>query len=322
MGFRALGRQVSHQARWKKPVSAVYADASLPWEWTVELKAACDNAGIDFFSTPYDFEAADMLDPYVQVFKLGSGDITWLEMLTHVAGKGKPVILSSGASDILDVQRAVRTVEKINPQLALLQCNTNYTGDDDNFNHIHLNVLTTYHTMFPGVLTGLSDHTPGCATVLGAVALGGRIIEKHFTDDARREGPDHGFSMTPHTWREMVDRTRELERALGSPQKFVAGNERDTVVVQRRCVRAARDLPPGTVLTRDMLDVLRPAPEGAVNPFEIDRLLGRTLAAPLGAGQHLTWSHVAPLPAAPPRADNRAVAPAARAPSQTHAAAH
>lgn len=295
VGFRSLGRQLSHQARWKKPVSQVYADASLPWEWTVELKAACDHAGIDFFSTPYDFEAVEMLDPFVQVFKIGSGDITWLEMLTHVARKGKPVILSSGASDILDVQRAIHTVSKINPQVAMLQCNTNYTGDDDNFNHIHLNVLTTYQTMFPGVVTGLSDHTPGCATVLGAVALGGRIVEKHFTDDPRREGPDHAFSMTPETWRDMVDRTRELERALGSPQKFVAGNERDTVIVQRRCVRAARDLPAGTVVTRDTLEVLRPAPAGAIPPYEIDRLLGRELSAEVRAGQHLTWSHLSPV---------------------------
>ena len=119
-----------------------------------------------------------------------------------------------------------------------MQCNTNYTASLENFRHIHLRVLETFRAMFPSAVLGLSDHTPGHATVLGAVALGGRVIEKHFTDDNSREGPDHPFSMTPASWREMVDRTRELEYALGSTKKFVAENERETVVVQRRCLRA------------------------------------------------------------------------------------
>ena len=128
-----------------------------------------------------------------------------------------------------------------------MQCNTNYTGSIENFRHIHLNVLRTYRALFPDAVLGLSCHTPGHATVLGAVALGARVVEKHFTDDTRRDGPDHAFSMTPATWREMVDRTRELEYALGSAEKNVCGNEQETVVVQRRCLRAARDLAAGTV---------------------------------------------------------------------------
>jgi len=178
---------------------------------------------------------------------------------------------------------------EINPSLVLMQCNTNYTGDPENFSHLHLNVLKTYRAMFPGLLLGLSDHTSGHAAVLGAIALGARVVEKHFTDDTKREGPDHPFSMDPATWREMVDRTRELERALGSSDKIVAGNERETVVIQRRCLRAARDLPAGTVLTREMIDVLRPAPADAVFPFEIDRVLGLRLLADLEEGEHLRW---------------------------------
>ena len=94
-GFADLGGQFSHQSRWKKSVYEVYEEASLPWAWTAALKAECDSAGIDYFSTPYDFEAVDMLDPYVEVFKIGSGDITWLEMLRYVAGKRKPVLLAT-----------------------------------------------------------------------------------------------------------------------------------------------------------------------------------------------------------------------------------
>jgi len=291
-GFRALGGQLSHQATWKKPVFEVYQDASIPFEWTPELKAACQEAGIHYFSSPYDFEAVDMLDPHVPAHKIGSGDITWLEMVRYIAGKGKPVFLATGASDIGEVQQAVRAVLERNPQLVLMQCNTNYSASLENFDHIHLNVLRTYAAMFPGLVLGLSDHTPGHATVLGAVALGARAVEKHFTDDTRRVGPDHPFSMTPETWREMVDRTRELERALGSPEKTIAANEADTAVVQRRCVRAARDLAAGDVLQRNLLDVLRPATPGAILPNEIDDLSGRKLRQAVPAGQALHWTMI------------------------------
>jgi sialic acid synthase SpsE len=289
-GFRSLGQQLSHQSMWKKSVYSVYVDASLPWEWTPELKTECDRNGIDYFSTPYDLEAVDMLDPYVSMFKVGSGDITWPEMLLAVASKNKPVLLAAGASDIGEVQRAMHVLGEHNSQVGLMQCNTNYTGSLENFAHIHLNVLKTFASMFPGVVLGLSDHTPGHATALGAVALGARVIEKHFTDDTRRDGPDHPFSMTPGAWREMVDRTRELEKALGSPQKFVADNEQQTVIVQRRCLRAVRELPAGAVLRRELIDVLRPAPVDAIFPFDLEKVIGMRLKTPLAAGDCFRWT--------------------------------
>jgi sialic acid synthase SpsE len=289
-GFQGLASQLSHQSRWKKSVFEVYHDASLPWEWTPVLKQECEACGIEYFSAPYDLEAVDMLDPYVELFKIGSGDITWPEMLRKVAEKQKPVLLATGASDLEEVQRAVEAIYRINSRLVLMQCNTNYTASLENFRYINLNVLGTYRAMFPSAILGLSDHTPGHATVLGAVAMGARVVEKHFTDDDRREGPDHPFSMTPGSWRDMVDRTRELEYALGSPLKQVAENEQDTVVVQRRCLRAACDLSAGTVLVPEMLEALRPAPREALAPFELSRVLGRKLTRDLQSGQHLTWS--------------------------------
>jgi sialic acid synthase SpsE len=289
-GFRSMGSQVSHQATWKKSVFEVYADASIPFEWTPELKEVCDEVGIHYFSSPYDFEAADMLDPHVPAHKIGSGDITWPEMLRYIAGKGKPVFLATGASDLGDVQRAVHTILPINRQLCLMQCNTNYTASLENFAYIHLNVLKTYATMFPEVVLGLSDHTPGHATVLGAVTLGARAIEKHFTDDSARVGPDHPFSMTPDSWRDMVDRTRELEKALGSPDKCVGDNERDTVVVQRRCLRAARAIRAGDVFNRSMIDVLRPAAPGAILPYEIEAVIGTRALVDIPAGEALRWT--------------------------------
>ncbi|OGO62648.1 MAG: N-acetylneuraminate synthase [Chloroflexi bacterium RBG_19FT_COMBO_55_16] len=288
-GFKSLGGQISHQATWKKSVFEVYADASIPFEWSPILKEACDKAGIDYFSSPYDFDAIDMLDPYVPAYKIGSGDITWLEALVRIARKGKPVILATGASNIGEVQRAVHTILTINPQLVLMQCNTNYTASLENFNHIHLRVLNTYHTLFPEVVLGLSDHTSGHATVLGAIAFGARVIEKHFTDNNRRIGPDHPFSMTPATWREMVERTRELERALGSADKFVSDNEQQTVILQRRCLRAGREIKVGEAFTREMIAVLRPATPGAILPYEIESVIGTRALTNIPAGKELRW---------------------------------
>lgn len=291
-GFKTLGSKQSHQSSWKKSVSEVYADASIPFDWTPILKNTCDIAGIDYFSSPYDFEAVDMLDSVVPAHKIGSGDITWLEMLRYIASKEKPVFLATGASTIADVQRAVDTIRPLNQDLILMQCNTNYTASEENFKHIHLNVLKTYRTMYPDLILGLSDHTPRHATVLGAVALGAHAVEKHITDDANRVGPDHPFSMTPEAWREMVDRTRELESALGSADKRVSDNEQKTVVVQRRCLRAATDLPVGKTLKRELIDVLRPAEIGAIMPYEIEAVIGTKTLVGLKAGEALRWTQL------------------------------
>jgi sialic acid synthase SpsE len=292
-GFRSLGGQLSHQSKWKKSVFEVYQDASVAWDWTPILKQECESCGIDYFSSPYDLEAVDMLDQYVEIFKIGSGDITWPEMLRKVASKGKPVLLATGASELADVTRAVEEITRINDQLVLMQCNTNYTGSRENFRHVHLRVLETYRSSFPNVVLGLSDHTPGHATVLGAVTLGARVVEKHFTDDNQRPGPDHQFSMTPTAWRDMVERTRELEWALGSPTKFVAENEAETVVVQRRCVRAVTSLATGTVLKPEMFEVLRPAPSDAIMPCDLSRAVGKRLKVELSTGEHLRWAILA-----------------------------
>lgn len=289
-GFSHMNAQVSHQAKWKKSVTQVYDEASVPFDWTPILKEACEKVRIDYFSSPYDFEATDHLDPYVPAYKIGSGDITWLEACLHMAKKGKPVLLATGASTIGEVQHAVDAILAVNPQLVLMQCNTNYTAADGNFDNIHLNVLKTYHQIWPDLILGLSDHTHGHATVLGAVALGARVVEKHFTDDNDREGPDHAFAMNPKSWAEMVENTRQLERALGSANKFVAENEKEPVVVQRRCLRAARAIEAGETLSREMIDVLRPATPGAIMPYEIDQVIGLKALTALEKGQELRWT--------------------------------
>ncbi len=292
-GFRSLGNQQSHQAKWTKSVFEVYQEASVRLDWTQTLKETCEAAGITFFTSPYALDIVDHIDPFVPAYKIGSGDITWIEMVEHIAAKGKPIILAAGASTTDDVERAVRAALAINPNLALLQCNTNYTASLENFKYIHLNVLKTFASMYPELVLGLSDHTPGHATVLGAVALGARIIEKHFTDDVGRSGPDHAFSMDARTWHDMVDRTRELENALGAGLKRIEDNEQETVVLQRRAVRVKAALPAGTVLRREHLAPLRPCPADAIEPFHLRDLLGRALRTPKQIGEHLRWTDLA-----------------------------
>jgi N-acetylneuraminate synthase len=173
-----------------------------------------------------------------------------------------------------------------------MQCNTNYTASPNNYDHLHLNVLKSYATMFPGVVLGLSDHTHANAPVLGAVTLGARVIERHFTDRNDREGPDHKFAMNPERWANMVEETRLLERSLGSSDKFVAGNEIETAVIQRRCLRASREIKAGEVFTRQMIDVLRPAAPGAIKPHDITSVIGKRALVDLPYGKELRWTEL------------------------------
>jgi len=295
-GFRELGAKLSHQAAWSKPVSEVYADASIPHEWTPILKNACDEAGIHYFSAAYDFAAIDMLEPYVPAYKVGSGDVNWIEAVEYTAAKGKPMLVATGATTLGEVVDVVNAVQRYTHDLVLMQCNTNYTASVENFRHLNLNVLKSYAQLFPDVVLGLSDHTPGHSSTLGAIALGARVVEKHFTDDTSREGPDHAFSMDPASWREMVDRSRELESALGSVLKDVAPNERETVVLQRRAVRARTGLPAGHLLARSDLSVLRPAPSHAIGAAHVPELVGMVTTRKLEEGQTISWSDVAKAP--------------------------
>jgi len=277
-GFKRLGGKQSHQSKWNKSVFEVYQDASVPKDWTPILKEHCDSIDIDFFTTPYDLDYIDKLDYYVGMYKIGSGDVTWLHMLDKVASKGKKVLLATGASSIDEVQRAMDTLSNHDIPVVLMQCNTNYTATDENFKYINLNVLKTYGKMYPNIELGLSDHTLGDETVLGSVTLGARYIEKHFTDDNSRVGPDHLFSMNPTTWREMVDRTRRLELSLGIGVKKVEDNESETRILQRRSIRLNKDLEHGDVITESDIFYVRPCPEDAL-PIHINPV-GKTFISP------------------------------------------
>lgn len=289
-GFRDMGSKLSHQSKWKKSVSEVYKDASVSLNWTEELLNTCNDAGIPFFTTPYSLEVIDELNDFVPAYKIGSGDITWRDMIEKVAKQNKPYFLACGASSLDEVINAVNWGATINKKFGLMQCNTNYTASLENFKYIHLNVINTLRQMYPSMVLGLSDHTPQHSTVLGAVALGASMIEKHFTDDTSRIGPDHAFSMDAVTWREMVDRTRELELAMGGGVKKIEENEMETVVVQRRSLRANFDLKIGHVVKQDDFVPLRPCPRDAISPSKINSVIGSKLRRDFSKGDYLTFN--------------------------------
>lgn len=293
VGFNEMTGQMSHQASWKKSVHEIYDQYHTRRDWTQVLIETCVQADIEFMTTPYDFEAIDMFASIVPAFKVGSGDITFPVAIEHMAKTGKPILLATGAADMDDVRKAVDAVLKHTPALCLMQCNTNYTGSAENFKYVNLRVLKTFSAIWPGMVLGFSDHTPGSSAVLGAVAYGARIVEKHFTDDNLREGPDHKFALNPQTWRAMVSATRELEAALGDGVKRVEPNEQDTIIIQRRAVRVKHDLPAGTVLTAQHLECLRPCPAGAITPADIEQVMGKRLKGDKQAGKALLWADLA-----------------------------
>ena len=268
-------KKTAHQSKWETSVYDVYKKASINNEWNKELKKECKKNKIDFLTSPYDLNYVDTVNKFIPAYKIGSGDITWKEILTKIALKNKPVLLATGASTMDDVIFACKLILKINKKLVVMQCNTNYTSDEKNFKYINLNVLKNLKVKFgKKIILGLSDHTPGHATVLGAITLGARVIEKHFTDDNSRVGPDHKFSMNPKSWSEMIKESRRLEKALGDGLKKIEKNELESYYVQRRSVYTLKDLKKGHLLNKKDLICLRPYIKNSISPQVIDKFYG------------------------------------------------
>ena len=255
-GFSKMTLRGVHGS-WGRTVSDVFKDVEFPMAWHQEISDYCKKVGIDFSTSPYFKEAVDLCaDIKVPFIKIGSGEITWIEMLEYIARKGIPIMLATGDATMSEIDEAVRTIEKTgNKNFVLMQCITNYPSKIDSAN---VNVLKTYQNAFD-CLTGYSDHSPGHVVALASVVLGGRVIEKHFTLDKTDKGPDHPHSMEPEEFKFMVDSVREVERAMGSTRKEVQKEEGETVFVQRRCLYAKTDLKKGQVITEADIDVLRPA---------------------------------------------------------------
>ena len=273
-GFKNLKR-LSHQKKWKESIFQTYKKASINPKWTKELYKECKKYNIEFMTSPYDLSYIDSLDKYLNAYKIGSGDITWHQIIEKISKKKKPVLLATGASNLEDVKMALKSIQKSNKKIVLMQCNTNYTNEEDNISYLNLNVLKTYKTIFRNnCLYGLSDHTQGHLSVVAAVSLGAKVIEKHFTDNNKRIGPDHKFAMNPKTWKEMVKEIRKLELALGNGVKQIEKNEIDTVIAQRRSIRASKKIIKGTKIKFEHFSFLRPCTSKGFKPHNFKSVIG------------------------------------------------
>lgn len=291
-GFKNLNSNSTHQSNWKKSVFDTYVDASISWEWTARISEKCKEVGITYFTSPYDFDSVDHVEQYLDAYKIGSGDITWLEIIEYIAKKNKTTLLATGASSIEDVDRAVKHFLKFNDKLCLMQCNTNYTVDHDKGRYSNLNVLKTYSEKYPGMVLGLSDHSLNPATTIASISLGARVFEKHFTDDNSRDGPDHKFAVSPEKWSEMVYLSKEAFYSLGDSIKVIEENEVESRIVQQRCIRASKKIKKGEKITKDMIECLRPCPDEALRPFEIDRVIDSISTKDIEYGEAIEIGHL------------------------------
>jgi len=245
-----------------------------------ELQSYCHERGIIFLSTPFDEEAVDLLDELgVPAFKISSGDLTNSPLLEHVASKGKPVILSTGMSELSELIEAVSVLNTAgceNP--VLLHCVSNYPADAA---EVNLRAMQTMRSAFD-VPVGFSDHTEGIDVALAAVALGACVIEKHFTLDRTLPGPDHRASLEPAELRELVRSIRRVETALGNGRKVPSASEVETAKVARRSLVAARDIPAGVTLERSMVVMRRPGT--GMSPGMLETLLNRRAVREIAAG--------------------------------------
>ena len=201
------------------------------------------------------------------------------------------MLIAAGAASIDEIRLAMEIVTSHNSEVCLMQCNTNYEGSALNAKFQNLNVLKAFRDLYPTCVLGLSCHMPGWTSVIGAVSLGARVIEKHFTDDKCRPGPDHAFAITPSEWSAMVAETRILESMLGDGVKRVEQNELNTVVVQQRCLRSKLGLVAGEVVNDAMIESLRPCPHDAIKPYDIQAILNKKLLKPIKAGEYFTTQH-------------------------------
>tara|TARA_B100000287_G_scaffold39418_2_gene35981 strand:+ start:90 stop:1175 length:1086 start_codon:yes stop_codon:yes gene_type:complete len=291
-GFKNMNSKVSHQKNWKDSVFKIYEKYHTKRNWTNDLVETCKKAKIDFMTTPYDIEAIEMFKDKVPGFKVGSGDLTFYDLLNHLSKIKKPIFLATGASTLQEVKDAVKLILKKNKNICIMQCNTNYTNDQNNFNFLNLNVIKQFKKIWPGLPLGLSDHTQGHTSVLGAIALGVRVVEKHFTDENSREGPDHGFAMNPKTWRVMVESSRELEASLGDGEKKIEKNENLTAVIQRRSIRLKVNLKKNSIIKNEHLECLRPRPKNAISPMLKKKLINKKLIKNKVKGDFISWKDI------------------------------
>ena len=250
--------------------------------------AEAKKIGITFFATAFDFKSADFLSNLeVPAYKIASGDLQNLPLLRYVAKFRKPMIISTGGSNIDMIRSAVETIQSVHNQVAILQCTASYPAK---YEHLNLKVIATLRDMFPENIIGYSGHDNGIAMSVVAYTLGARIIEKHFTLNRTLKGTDHVFSLEPQGMQKMVRDLNRAAVAIGSGEKVIYEEEIVPIRKMGKMIVAARDLPSGHVITE--VDIEFRSPASGLSPANADRILGKILKSPVSQYQSISISDV------------------------------
>jgi len=272
---------------WKgKTLYELYQKAYTPWEWQPKLKKIAEDLGLIYFSSAFDKSAVDFLEKMdVPAYKIASFEITDIPLIEYIASKGKPVILSTGIATLADIEEAVNACKRMgNEQIALLKCTSAYPAQIEDAN---LLIIPNMRETF-GTVVGLSDHTLGSSAAIASVALGAKIIEKHFILDRNLGGPDAAFSMEPEGFKQMVKYIREVEKALGSAIYELTEKQKKSRELSRSLF-VVKDIKKGEVFTQENVKSIRPG--YGLKPRYLNEILGKKAKIDLGKGLPLKWEY-------------------------------
>lgn len=266
---------------------SLYQKAYTPWEWHEELRDEAAKVGIDFLSTPFDNTSVDFLESLdMSFYKIASFELVDIPLLEYIASKNKPIIMSTGMGTLEEITEAVETIYSTgNKQLALMKCSSAYPAKSEEMN------LSTIHDIKKrfDIPVGLSDHSMGAFSATTAVALGANIIEKHFCISRAIKNPDSTFSMEPDEFKDMVDKVREVEKALGKVTYGVSEQE-STNAGFRRSLFVVKDIAKGEVLTPENVRSIRPA--YGLKPKHYKEVIGKKASCDIKRGTPLTFEHI------------------------------
>ena len=271
---------------WKgmKPYD-LFKNAALPYQWHSVLKNLAEENGLIFFSSPFDFESVDFLEKLnIPIYKIASLEINDIDLIKYVAKTGKPIILSTGVAELNDIELAINTIRSVNPniQISLLKCTSEYPAK-----FIDANLLTIRNMKETfGLNIGVSDHTPGSTVPIVSVALGAKIVEKHFILNRNSGGLDAPFSLEPQEFKDMVKSIREAESSLGKV-KYSISNE---LKLKRRSLFFVKDIKAGQIIKHSDIKSLRPG--NGIEPKELDNIIGMKATVDILRGTPVKWNYL------------------------------
>ena len=265
----------------------LYEEAYTPWDWQPKLMKLANELGMECFSSPFDFTAVDFMEEMkMPAYKIASFEIRDIPLIRKIARLGKPVILATGIAWLEDIERAVRVCrEEGNEQVVLLKCTSTYPTPYEDMN---IKVIPNMAEVF-GCLTGLSDHSLGSSVAVASVALGAKMIEKHFILSRSDGGPDAAFSMEPAEFRRMVEEVRIVEKALGEVT-YRLTDKQEKSREEGRSLFVVKDVKAGEVFTADNIRSIRPA--FGMAPMYYEEILGKKARMDISRGTPLDWKHV------------------------------